>query len=49
MRRSRPRGGSPTITSAARGGLHEVRGQTDDDAVDEVADAAIESAMSPPK
>ena len=31
------------------GSLHEVRGQTDDDAVGEVVDAAIEKAMSPPK
>ena len=29
--------------------MQEVRGQTDDDAVDEVVDAAIEKAMSPPK
>ena len=31
------------------GSLHEVRGQTDDDAVGEVVDAAIEKAMSPAK
>ena len=31
------------------GSLHQVRGQTDDDAVGEVVDAAIEKAMSPPK
>ena len=29
--------------------MHETRGQTDDDAVGEVVDAAIEKAMSPPK
>ena len=44
-----PRRKSDDHLRGSWGSLHEVRGQTDDDAVDEVVDAAIEKAMSPPK
>merc|ERR1712072_202040 len=44
-----PRRTSDDHLRGSWGSLHEVRGQTDDDAVGEVVDAAIEKAMSPPK
>ena len=44
-----PRRKSDDHLRGSWGSLHEVRGQTDDDAVGEVVDAAIEKAMSPPK